>query len=315
MSLFDAYLAIDWSARNKPSSEAPTKDALWVGEATSYGDQITSCECHYERTRHSCIDYVRTRLQHYAAKSMRVFVGFDFAYGYPNGFAAALGFSGNGSSWRYTLDEISGAIQDDDKNSNDRFKVAAELNRRCNGLTAGPLWGCPVAKIDLPYLNSTSPSFPFVTISGVSLDRLRLTDRRLKGVQPVWKLFYTGSVGGQVLVGLPQLRKLRDNPDLAPFSRVWPFETSFSAASIPASGPLILHAEIWPGVVKDRLKPGKIHDCAQVEAMVEWLAELDSTGKLAPLFEPPVGLSTAELQNCIDEEGWILGAGWNGHST
>ena len=154
-----------------------------------------------------------------------------------------------------------------------------------------------------------------MTKFGVSLDRLRLTDKHLKGVQPVWKLFYTGSVGGQILVGLPQLRKLRDNPDLAPFSRVWPFETGFSAASIPACGPFILHAEIWPGVVEERLKPDKIRDWAQVEAMVEWLAELDSTGKLAPLFEPPVGLSAAELQICIDEEGWILGTDRNRHST
>jgi hypothetical protein len=44
----------------------------------------------YWRTRHTCIQYLRQRLKALIQQKQRVFIGFDFAYGYPSGFAEAL---------------------------------------------------------------------------------------------------------------------------------------------------------------------------------------------------------------------------------
>jgi hypothetical protein len=63
-------------------------------------------------------------------------------------------------------------------------------------------------------------------------------------------------------------------------------------------------------VVKAKLDPAiAIKDQAQVRAMVEWLAELDATNKLLPLFGAPPRLSGGAVANVVNEEGWIFGSG------
>jgi hypothetical protein len=91
---------------------------------------------------------------------------------------------------------------------------------------------------------------------------------------------------------------------------VWPFETGLSSAAFARSGPLIVHAEIWPGVVEARLDPTyAIRDEAQVRALVTWLAECDRNGQLEGLFAGPATLDETTRRCCVDEEGWIIGAG------
>jgi hypothetical protein len=51
-----------------------------------------------------------------------------------------------------------------------------------------------------------------------------------------------------------------------------------------------------------------IKDQAQVMAMCQWASQLDNEGGLAALFDRPAGLSDDEVQTCIEQEGWILGA-------
>jgi hypothetical protein len=86
--LFDVYIAVDWSARAKPSSRELSKDAIWIGEkvAEEVSDDAVIDEV-YKRTRTACISYVQDRLRHHIQYNRRVFVGFDFGYGYPEGFA------------------------------------------------------------------------------------------------------------------------------------------------------------------------------------------------------------------------------------
>lgn len=173
MRLFDVYLAIDWSARNMPSPTAPTRDALWVGEGFAPGvaDPGPPGET-YWRTRHACLDHIHARLLHHVEAGRRVFLGFDFPYGYPAGYAAALGLSGDAPPWRRIWDELRRLIVDDAANCNNRFAVAAALNARCGDPTPGPLWGCPVGT-RLPTLAPTSPGYPYLVRSGLSLERLR----------------------------------------------------------------------------------------------------------------------------------------------
>jgi hypothetical protein len=90
-------------------------------------------------------------------------------------------------------------------------------------------------------------------------------------------------------------------------SKVWPFETGFMPPT-PGTGPNIVHAEIWPGILNNRLQPGLIRDQAQVRAMVQWAATEDSAGQLTARFQQPAGLTPQQVEQCEHEEGWILGA-------
>jgi len=305
--LFDLYIAVDWSATGKPTPRRPSRDAIWVGEAVR-GDSSSAAPV-YWRTRSECIAYLRSRLLDLMAQGRRVLLCFDFSYGYPAGFTAALGLTGEGPAWRRIWNELLRLVQDGPENTNNRFDVAAELNSRCMQAIPGPLWGRP-AKRTLAALSTHSPPFPFETRSGIRLDRLRLADRLEPKIQSVWKIMYPASVGGQALMGVPAVAALRDDPGLRACSRVWPFETGFTEEPIPAAGPAILHAEIWPGAIPEPLDRGEaIRDRAQVRAAVTWLRRKDTAGELGALFGSPAHLSPTEVRSCVEEEGWILGAG------
>ncbi len=190
--------------------------------------------------------------------------------------------------------------------------MAADLNARLGDATPGPFWGCPEAA-RAATLRPTSPGFDYPLGGGRTLARLRLADRRVPGVQEVWKLLGAGSVGSQALLGIPRVHWLRQHPDLRAVSRVWPFETGFTPAPSPAVGPCILHAEVWPGilpaaeVVAEVAASAAIRDQAQVRLLCHWAAGLDAAGLLGQLFDTPTDLDAAALRRALDEEGWILG--------
>lgn len=306
---FDVYFAVDWSSRNGPSPNRPTSDAIWVGERLARGaDDSAVADERYFRTRLKCRDYLRERLLHHANLRRRVFIGFDFAYGYPAGYASALNRSGDALPWRWIWNELTHLIMDRADNTSNRFEVAGKLNARCGDPTPGPLWGCPTGR-DLPTLRATSPGFPYEVRPGLVLHRLRQVDSKQRGVQEVWKLFGAGSVGSQSLVGIPVVCNLRYAKGLSAFSQVWPFETGFTSVPTPEEGPFILHAEIFPGNVPEPLDPEvDIQDQAQVRAVVRWLCNLDDAGRLGTLFAAPRHLTQEALNRCVEEEGWIVGS-------
>ncbi|MDQ2807152.1 MAG: hypothetical protein M3Z04_09625 [Chloroflexota bacterium] len=329
--LFDVYLAVDWSARSLPSPARPSADALWVGEALAAAPHESQES--YWRTRAACVAHVRARLLTHVAAGRRVLIGCDFPYGYPAGTAAALAggtalsgdtapsyaggaaaLSGDtapsyadGAAWRWMWGWLAARIMDDAANGNNRFAVAAAANACAGGSPPGPFWGCPPAQAG-PHLTPTSPSYPYAT-AGPTLARLRTVEQRLRGTQPCWKLLGTGSVGGQALLGIPRVAAWRADPALAAVSRIWPFETGFTASPTSGPGPAVIHAEIWPGIVPDALDPTMpIRDQAQVRAVVRWLAARDMAGTLGDLFAPPPDLSPDLRAACLAEEGWLLGA-------
>ena len=101
---------------------------------------------------------------------------------------------------------------------------------------------------------------------------------------------------------------------LAGKSAVWPFETDFIETPTPKTGPYVVHAEIWPGVVKNAVasrvqnRENTIRDKIQVRLMCRWAADLDRRNELGKLFDTPAGLDRSRIQTCIEHEGWILGA-------
>ncbi|HMN98826.1 MAG TPA: hypothetical protein PKD59_05385 [Miltoncostaeaceae bacterium] len=290
--LFDAYLMVDWSGRNAPSRRAPSKDAIWVGERSRSRTGET-----YLRTREAATRHVRARLVEHVDAGARVLVGFDFPYGYPRGFAAAIG--GAGGSWRAVWDALGAAVEDDAANRNNRFAVAAMLNARVAG--PGPFWGCP-ASAEGPDLTRTLNGVFAFPVAGIG--RLRATEAAMSGVQETWKLLGNGSVGSQALVGIPRVRSLRDAPAGAGGGRVGPLEPGSPRGPVRAAGPAVLHAEIWPGIIPVPAT-APIRDRAQVRLMCDRMAAEDVAGTLGAWFAP--ALDPQAAADAVAEEGWILG--------
>jgi hypothetical protein len=135
MTLFDAYIFIDWSAANTQHPQAPSADAVWTGECVPVLQHRVET---YHRTRQAgvahVIDFVLSRVR----ESQRVLIGFDFPYGYPRGFATALGIEHGATAWANVWSELAGNVQDGANNHSNRFEAAALLNARVGAATHGP---------------------------------------------------------------------------------------------------------------------------------------------------------------------------------
>jgi len=286
--LFDAYIIVDWSANSKPKLG---KDSIWL----AYHEHGTMLE--NVPTRSAARARVAQLLADAASRSRRVLVGFDFPYGYPTGFAHALGLSDE--PWRDVWRELACLIDDRPDNSNNRWSAAAELNARLGG-GPGPFWNVPAARA-CASLTIAKQAFPCG-----ELHEYRLVEQRLRAsgraVHSAWKLFTAGSVGSQALLGIPVLESLRSDAALADMSLVWPFETGSTTTPSPERGPFVVHAEIWPGVFPVDRTLHKVLDAAQVRGLAERFVREDASGELCRRFE--IDVDDALLR----DEGWILGS-------
>lgn len=283
MALFDVHVMVDWSAASVPRTGV---DSIWIGICR---DGTTSVE--NVPTRLEAEARLTDLAVNAANSGQRMLMGFDFPFGYPTGFAEHV------TGERKALavwDWLAGHVTDNASNANNRYDVAAELNRLYPG--KGPFWGRP-GNWDFPDIPVKAK-----TRWGAGHPReRRLADRAAKGAKTVWQLAYAGSVGSQVLMGLPVLRRLRNLPELADHIRVWPFETGLNTPEAP-----IVLAEIYPSLIApDPDEP--IKDAGQVRAVANWLAGLDRDGALAPLFAGPQDASAEDRAMIVTEEAWILG--------
>jgi molybdopterin molybdotransferase len=290
--LFDSYLIVDWSARSTPSSRRPTSDAIWIGAAGAVADAPR-----YFRTRAAALDWLTAALVSERGEGRCVLVGFDFPFGYPRGFAAAM--TGKASAMAL-WDHLAKMIEDGPDNANNRFAVAAALNARLP--ECRPFWGRP-ARLALPDLPDNAGERRME-----AMPERRVVEEHVRAAQPVWKLYTAGSVGGQALVGLPALHRLRNDRRLAGDIAVWPFDTGLA----PSEAPVTI-AEIYPSLLAEEVERARaeteILDRAQVRVVAQAFATLDANGGLAPLFRAAPDLSPSESAAVVGEEGWILGAG------
>lgn len=273
---FDRVLVVDWSARSRPSPPRPVADAIWIGAA---GEAPA-----YHRTRAGAEAALGGAIAAARAAGQRLLVGFDFPFGYPAGFAAAV--TGREGA-RALHGWLAAAVTDRPDNGNDRFALAARLN----GLfpAPGPFWGRP-AGLHLPGLPPTRPR----DYAAFGLAERRAVERAIPRAQPVWKLFTTGSVGSQALLGLPVVHRLA----LRFGAAVWPFDDWRGAD--------VVLAEVYPSLLGQGLAardPEGIADRVQVAALSRAFARLAPGGALARMLDAvPEGAARIE-------EGWILGAG------
>lgn len=270
---FDRVIVVDWSGRAARSPARESKDAIWIGSHSA--DHATQTYC---RSRAEAEAWLHQAL----AEGGRQLVGFDFPMGYPTGLARRL--TGQDSA-RALHGWLAGQIIDAPDNTNNRFEVAASINRQLAGAGRpwGPFWGCPKAR-PVPDL----PSLKTVDYAALGLSEKRQVERENPPAKPVWQLLGAGSVGSQALLGIPVVHRLAQAHDAA----VWPFD---------APRDLTL-AEVYPSLLAETVTRAAdpIPDRAQVQLLARALYNLSQADRLPALLATP---------SIAAEEGWILGAG------
>lgn len=284
---FDAVVVVDWSAASKPSPRRPSADAIWTALARP-GMPVRT---RYHRTRAGAVGWLDALLRAAAAAGERVLIGADFPFGYPSGFAGGL--TGRAEALAVWAAFAAG-VRDSPDNANNRFDLAAAMNVRFPG--TGPFWGRPRG-LDCPGLPEGGRAR-----SGHGLPDRRRVEVLLAGAQTCWKLYTTGSVGSQAILGIAALAGLRARH--APRLAVWPFEPVDDAPAVMA--------EVWPSVLAPQVRAqmdaarasgaAPVKDEVQVALLAATLLAVQARGGLAALLHPPAPAAT------LAEEGWILGA-------
>lgn len=274
---FGSYLVVDWSANGTPKTG---KDSIWLALVQPGQPPLVE----NPSTRHAALRRIEDLIAAEQTEGRRVLAGFDFPFGYPEGFAAALGPE---AGWREVWARLATEVSDAPDNSNDRFEAAARLNGLFPG--DGPFWGNGL-KRDIPGLPRKLPEGYGTTLPV----RLRHAEGQARGAQEVWKLSGVGSVGGQALMGIAALERLRHRIG----ARVWPFE------SWRGDAPVL--AEVFPSLIDIPHLKGMVRDAVQVESLARGLAVLDGEGRLTALLDA-VDRQPAEVRA---HEASILGLGY-----
>lgn len=198
-------------------------------------------------------------------------------------------------------------------NQNNRFDTANELNGLLSSESSrGPFWSAEPnwrrgkdARGEAVHIPQRRPN-QFIGNCGMSIPAKRISDDVVESDYP-FRLFGTGSVGSQVLTGIPKLYHLRKNPAWRNRCAIWPFETGWAppvAEKWLGDDIRLVLAEIYPSVrapLEDDIK-----DRGQVRSMWHWARDLDQMDEFVGHFSRPINLSE-EQDACVrQEEGWVL---------
>lgn len=281
LSRFDTFAMVDWSGGND-RGPTPKPDAIWVGVVRQGREDPPV----YLRNRDQAERWLASLVAEELAAGRRLCLGFDFPFGYPEGFARAV----NGTEDPLGLWDWFEARIKDAPQQNNRFDLAGELNRRFGG--KGPFWANGL-KRDIEGLPRRKDGYlnPF--------PERRRVEHLAKGSFTCWQMAGAGAVGSQVFMGLPVLARLRRR--FTGQVAVWPFE----ALDRP-----VAFIEMWPSLIAPvvagelrRLEAAglrAIKDAVQVRLMAAAMARIDPR------------LFARMLDIRAPQEGWILG---QGHET
>lgn len=269
--MFDTFVMVDWSGGNRKPAK-PSADAIWVS-VVRQGAKLPPL---YFRSRQAVEPWLCALIDAELTAARRIMIGFDFAFGYPAGFAETI----TGSPAPVALWDWYEARVEDTETANNRFDLAGQINAMFRG--TGPFWGNGL-KRDIPHLprkGRDRTQMPF--------NEKRAVEKQAKGAFSVWQLSGAGAVGSQVIMGLPVLARLRRH--FAGRVAVWPFE--------PLDAP-VAFVEIWPSLFNDAIAPRlaehPIKDAVQVRVVSEQIAAM-SPAALARKLDVPA-----------TSEGWIFG--------
>lgn len=299
--LFHAYIIVDWSAAQTPKTG---KDSVWIGLMKRDIRFRPSFEAFNPATRAEAELKLRDILADLKRRNERALIGFDFNLGYPKGLASALKVKDE--NWAGLWSFLASNVVDKKDNTNNRFAVAAKMNRLMTD-QPWPFWGCP-PKDAQRWLTPTKPTDPAADGDLPVYRHTEVAAHANAKVQPkpAWQLMGAGSVGGQIIVGIPAAKRLVD--ELGPKAAVWPFSTGWKAIDdADLDGVDALICEVYPALVAAKADAGEAPDRAQVRALCEHFYKLDESGKLNAQFAPPKDVSE-EVRIAVErEEGWILG--------
>ena len=286
MAMFERIVVVDWSANATPKTG---KDSIWIADLDVAAREIRTANI---STRSAAVDL----LEELASMPGRCLVGVDFSLGFPAGTAHALGMEG--TPWQAMWNLLDSMIDDDDRNVNNRFEVASELNRRVSA-GPGPFWGCHPTKAT-DHLTTTK-----VSCDPMQEWRTVESELRERGLRPFssWQLLGAGAVGSQSLLGVAAMSRLvRRITGSGRAVDVWPFTCG---ATVPSADVVLV--EVWPTLVglvdvSGDVWETRVRDERQVVAVAEHLAAID----LAECFTPDI--SPIARNSVLGEEGWVLGA-------
>lgn len=263
-----AVLMVDWSGGNDRGPR-PKRDAIWTCLVSPHGETTA-----YHRNREAAEAAITAMIDAEIAAGRPVLAGFDFPFATPVGFARAItGSDDPRALWDWFATHVEDAPQ-----ANNRFDLAARINARFPG--TGPFWG-----------NGLHRNIPHLPRKGNARDfrwcpAKREVETRAKGAFECWQLSGAGSVGSQMILGMPILSRLRRRFHTA----CWPWERD------PA--PLTL-VEIWPSLiaaeVRAATRAGEIRDAVQVRLLARTVAMM------------PPDLRARFLDVMATPEGWIFG--------
>ncbi len=218
----------------------------------------------------------------------RTLIVIDVALGWPLHVATALGVKGR-SGVVALLNEL---IRDDEDNSNNRFEVASELNRRAGQAL---WWGHPRTQ-RYPFLsmNTRAPE----GLAPRHGDAMRLIERHVGGViKSPLQLTGIGAVGSQSILAQVMIERLRERGvEIA----VWPFDE--------ATAPVVI-GEYFFSLAPWRDERGLFTDQRQVRAVARWVRRSLDEGRDVASPSLLDSLTTKQRRIVLHDEGWLVG--WN----
>ncbi len=271
MSHWDGFLMVDWSGGNDTGAN-PRKDAIWAGVVMNGDEHVPK----YLRNREIALQWLARQIETALDARKRLFIGFDFPFGYPKGFARRItGQDDPLALWAYFAKSLN-----DTPKANNRYVLAGALNAQFPGI--GPFW-FNGTKTDIPDLPRKGRAR-----QGHGMPERRACESRATGTFTCWQMGGAGAVGGQIMTGIATLEKLRTA--FPGKIGVWPFDL--------ADHP-IAFVEIWPSLLAGEVAKfaDPIKDRAQVQLMARALSRL------------PTATLDDMLAVNAPEEGWILGLG------
>ncbi len=294
--LFGAYVIVDYTAaEGKKTGES----SMWIGVMKRDVRFRLSYEAHNPATRAEGLALLRTILADLKKRGDRVLLGVNFALGFPRGTAARLQLKG--TPWEAMWDFLGKNVVDKPDNTNNRFQVAAKMNRLMTD-EAYPFWGCPKNAAQ-KWLSTLKPDsfgdFPEFRLTEEATKKLKKTAQ----AKSLWQMHGAGVVGGQAMLGITGLKTLTGDD-----MRVWPLQTGFATVDLEAlQGVATVAAEVLPLMYEGAAHAGEVKDATQVRLTAEALADADDKGELGAMFAAPKGLDEAQVDIAATEEGWILG--------
>jgi hypothetical protein len=293
---------VDWSANSTPKLG---QNSIWVADGDiDSGEAPGTVRARNYATRQQAIGAIVVLIDDALAHNLRALVGFDFSLGYPVGFAGY--FPGQARPWERIWQYMGANVTDSDRNANNRFEVANDINAAA---AVAFYWGSPVWRPALaPSLKVPPPGLAPNPLAVYRRTDLAARAQAKKPIKSSWQIGNGISVGSQVIMGLPYLQRLRERYGEA--LAVWPQETGFVDSPFAAGpGASVVLAEIWPTALAPRYAGG-IRDEEQVRGVVQHCShQLTGRRGVSAWFNPASvrALAPSTVASLVNEEGWILG--------